>query len=230
MNEQGTKYFQVNSSESDTVESLKNSSEAGSVASGKNAIAIGANSLASGENAIAQGNHATASGVDSMALGTNSSASASNSVAIGANSSATAVNSVALGSGSVSDRDNAVSVGSAGNERQITNVAAGTAPTDAVNVSQLQGLSSTVDSKINALDDKLSAGVASAIALQAPALVVPGKTTVRAGVGYFRGQSALGVSMRQTAETGRWSLTGGVSASQKGGVAAGAAIEWVVGD
>ena len=37
-----------------------------------------------------------------------------------------------------------VSVGSAGKERRITNVAAGAMDTDAVNVSQLKGLSSTV--------------------------------------------------------------------------------------
>ena len=121
-----------------------------------------------------------------------------------------------------------VSVGSAGAERRITNVAAGSAPTDAVNVSQLQGMGSVINAKIDGLDNKLSAGVASAIALQAPALIVPGKTTVRAGVGYFRGQTAMGVSVRQTADNGRWSLTGGVSAS-KGGVAAGAGVEWVMG-
>ncbi|HBN9197443.1 TPA: YadA-like family protein, partial [Pseudomonas aeruginosa] len=60
------------------------------------------------------------------------------SVAVGKGSSATAAGSVALGAGSVADRANTVSVGAAGGERQITNVRAGTAATDAVNLSQMQ--------------------------------------------------------------------------------------------
>ncbi|MEZ1581538.1 YadA-like family protein, partial [Pseudomonas aeruginosa] len=60
------------------------------------------------------------------------------SVAVGKGSSSTAAGSVALGAGAVADRDNTVSVGSAGGERQITNVRAGTAATDAVNLSQMQ--------------------------------------------------------------------------------------------
>jgi autotransporter adhesin len=55
---------------------------------------------------------------------------------------ASADGSVALGQGSIADRSNTVSVGSAGSERQITNVAAGTADTDAVNVSQLNAVAS----------------------------------------------------------------------------------------
>jgi len=49
---------------------------------------------------------------------------------------------VAIGAGSVASTDNSVSVGSAGNTRTITNVTAGAAPTDAVNVSQLQASTS----------------------------------------------------------------------------------------
>ncbi|WP_062604541.1 YadA family autotransporter adhesin [Caballeronia calidae] len=67
-----------------------------------------------------------------------SSATGTESVAIGGNAQAAANNAVALGSNSVADRDNSVSVGAKGAERQITNVAAGTADTDAVNVSQLK--------------------------------------------------------------------------------------------
>lgn len=55
----------------------------------------------------------------------------------GSTATASGKNSVAVGQGSVADRDNSFSVGAAGNERQMTNVAAGTAPTDAVNVKQL---------------------------------------------------------------------------------------------
>ena len=199
----GTKYFHANSTEAD------------SVASGENSIAIGPKAVASGDGSVAQGYGATASATNAIALGTNANASAANSVALGANS--------------VADQANTVSVGSAGNERRITNVAPGIADTDAVNMSQLRGFNTTINNRIDDLDDKLSGGVASAIALQAPMLNVPGKTTMRFGIGYFRGEAALGVSLRKTADNGRWSLTAGVSGS-RGGVAAGAGVEWLIGN
>ncbi|MET3650371.1 YadA-like family protein [Dyella japonica] len=84
----------------------------------------GTQPVASGQRATAGGNGAVASGSSSTAVGNGAQATGSNSVAVGADA--------------VADRDNTVSVGSAGKERQITNVAAGTADTDAVNVSQLK--------------------------------------------------------------------------------------------
>jgi autotransporter adhesin len=75
-------------------------------------------------------------------------ASGANSTAIGANALASASNAVALGANAVADRADTVSVGAAGQERQITNVKAGTADTDAVNVSQLKSVG-LVDSKGN---------------------------------------------------------------------------------
>ncbi|OLL27435.1 hypothetical protein BTH42_33080, partial [Burkholderia sp. SRS-W-2-2016] len=74
----------------------------------------------------------------SVALGAGARALVDNSVALGTLANATAANAVALGHGSIADRANTVSVGAAGAERQIVNVAAGTADTDAVNVSQLK--------------------------------------------------------------------------------------------
>ncbi|MFM0674648.1 hemagluttinin domain protein, partial [Paraburkholderia sediminicola] len=79
--------------------------------------------------------------------------SAANSVALGSNSTTTAnlsaagynPGSTAL-SGIASAANGEVSVGSAGKERRITNVAAGSAATDAVNVSQLM----SEDAKVNA--------------------------------------------------------------------------------
>jgi trimeric autotransporter adhesin len=75
-----------------------------------------------------------------------SSATGANSVAIGGAAVASANNAIALGANSVADRANSVSVGAAGSERQVTNVAAGTAATDAVNVGQLNAVSTTVAS------------------------------------------------------------------------------------
>ncbi|MEI4787829.1 YadA-like family protein [Pseudomonas aeruginosa] len=93
------------------------------------------------------------------------------SVAVGKGSSATAAGSVALGAGSVADRANTVSVGAAGGgERQITNVRAGTAGTDAVNLSQMQAadlqtLNSAnhyTDQRIDALDNSFNDALAGA--------------------------------------------------------------------
>jgi phosphoglycerate kinase len=62
-------------------------------------------------------------------------------------------NSVALGAGSTTgERANIVSVGTAGSERQITNVAAGTAGTDAVNMTQLDA----VDQRLDDFGDSVS--------------------------------------------------------------------------
>nr|WP_246012076.1 YadA-like family protein [Hydromonas duriensis] len=215
------------------------STETDSVASGTNSMAFGPNAVASGTNAVAQGNGATASGTNSMALGTNANASSDNSVALGSNSVAngstlsnTAYNP---GSGAIAGTTpvGEVSVGAAGAERRITNVAAGSEDTDAVNVSQLRSLANTinanVDNKLNDLDDKLSARIAASLALEA-APYIPGKLTYYSGVGYSGGQTALGVSLRKTADNGRWSISGGVAGSDKGGVNARIGVAGIIGD
>ena len=91
-----------------------------------------------------------ATGADSVAIGGNAQATAANSVALGANATTTANLGLAAynpGTGALAGAApvGEVSVGSAGAERRITNVAAGAAPTDAVNVSQLQAVSSQLN-------------------------------------------------------------------------------------
>jgi autotransporter adhesin len=81
--------------------------------------------------------HANSSLADALASGMDS-------VAIGPMAVAHAANAVALGKGAVADRANTVSVGAAGSERQIVNVAKGTQDTDAVNVSQLKGVTDSL--------------------------------------------------------------------------------------
>lgn len=92
-----------------------------------------------GANSAAGGAGAVASGGNSTAVGNGSAASGNGSTAIGNGATASGDGSIAIGVGSVASDSNTLSVGSAGNERRITNVAAGVNPTDAVNVSQLQG-------------------------------------------------------------------------------------------
>ncbi|AMU09014.1 hypothetical protein A2T82_22365 [Burkholderia cenocepacia] len=126
---------------------------------GTQAVALGANAQANGDYALAVGNNgAQAIGDGSIAVGNaaNVRAGSTNAIAmgtganvargvegamaLGANTTAGAANSVALGANAFSNRANSVSVGRAGAERQIVNVAAGTQATDAVNVSQLKGV------------------------------------------------------------------------------------------
>ncbi|MFM0556253.1 YadA-like family protein, partial [Paraburkholderia sediminicola] len=101
----------------------------------------------------------SATGTDAVAIGGNAQAAAANSVALGSNSTTTAnlsaagynPGSTAL-SGIASAANGEVSVGSAGKERRITNVAAGSAATDAVNVSQLM----SEDAKVNTINNNVN--------------------------------------------------------------------------
>ncbi|MFM0317029.1 YadA-like family protein [Paraburkholderia nemoris] len=97
----------------------------------------------------------SATGTDAMAIGPNAKATASNSVALGANSTTTANLASAAylaSSGTLLGATPAgeVSLGSVGKERRLTNVAAGSAGTDAVNVSQLQAAVTSASSTASA--------------------------------------------------------------------------------
>jgi len=119
----------------------------------------------------------------------------------------------------------------------IHNLAPGVQGTDAANVNQVNaGVASAnayTDARVNRLDERLDkvarnayAGVASAMAVQMPGTYVPGKTVMRVGTAVFKGEGAVGVSFRRTAESNTWSLTGGVGVSSAG-VAATVGAEWV---
>ena len=197
-----------------------------------------------GTDAVAGGAGAEASGSNSAAIGTRARASGANATALGNGSSAQAQNSVALGANSVADRANSVSVGSAGSERQITNVAAGTAPTDAVNVSQLQQSMGDIsnqfydytDSRYNALrhdlkkqDDILSAGIAGAMAMATlPQPHSAGASMATVGLGNYRGQGALAIGVSRISDNGKWvtKLQGSTSSQGDPGVAVGIGYQW----
>ncbi|MDP9992677.1 autotransporter adhesin [Variovorax boronicumulans] len=294
------------------------------VVNGNNGVGIGNGAVVqqSAPGGIAVGQGATSHLADSIAMGTGASAAGVQGVAMGAGSSVTQAGGVALGAGSVASTAAgvagyvpptatdaqriaigattstlaAVSVGNAasGQFRQITGVAAGTADSDAVNVSQLRGVQGTVaaidqstvkydsnpdgsvnynsvsmggsnatgpvtvhnvapgvagtdavnvnqlnalggglNNRINAVNDRIDgveknayAGVAAAMALQMPGSYVPGKTVMRIGAGSFKGENAVGISFRRTAENNAWSITGGVATS-RAGVGATVGAEWV---
>ena len=159
---------------------------------------------ASGANSTAGGYGAVASGVSSVALGNNASASSTNSVAVGYGAVSTGSNSVALGAGS-SDGGaaNVVSVGSPGHERTITNVAPGVNPTDAVNVSQLDGLLNGVGDAINRV--RLQAQAGTALSLAASGLRYdsrPGTTSIAGAASGYANHAGIAFGLGHTSDNG----------------------------
>src|SRR3546814_2063014 len=62
--------------------------------------------------------------------------------------------------------------------------------------------------------DEANAGIAAAIAMEA-APYLPDHITYAIGSGYYGNQGAIGVTLRATAENGRWSVTTGASTSER---------------
>ncbi|KVH53707.1 adhesin [Burkholderia sp. MSMB1072] len=175
------------------------------------------------------GDGSGATGSNSMALGQNSSASGNGSLALGNNATASGQNSVALGNGSVADRDNTVSVGAPGQERQITHVAPGTAPTDAVNVQQLNDHIGSVRSDMDHYRRDASGGIASAVAIaNLPQASLAGESMVSVAGGTYSGQSAVAFGVSTATRNGRWVVKASGSTNTRGTVAvgAGAGYRW----
>lgn len=196
-----------------------NATALASTALGSQAIASGVASTALGHNSDATGLASTAVGVSAQATATGATAvgrianaSGLNATALGSGASATATNSVALGTGSVANQANTVSVGAVGAERRIVNVAAGTATTDAVNLGQLNSVSTSLGSSITALQtdtvtlfdvtDRLrgdvrdaNEGVAMALAMDSPNVPAGAKFALSGGVGYFKNRAAFAAAI-----------------------------------
>lgn len=96
----------------------------------------------------------------------------------------------------------------------------------AVDLRQSSGVLQDLNQRIDGVARDAYAGVAAAMAVQTPGAFLPGKTVVRVGTAMFKGESALGVSMRRTSENSGWSLTGGVGVS-RAGLAVALGAEWV---
>ncbi|UXU85357.1 YadA family autotransporter adhesin [Burkholderia sp. S-53] len=151
--------------------------------------------------------------------------------AIGSTATATGKNAVAVGQGSVADRDNSFSVGAKGSERQITNVAAGTAPTDAVNVQQLNDnftaastqAKSYTDQRIgqvynsfNDLKKDMYGGVASAMAVAGlPQPTGAGRSMVSAATANYHGQQGFAAGYSYVTESNRWVVKASVTGNSR---------------
>jgi autotransporter adhesin len=132
-------------------------------ANAEQALALGSNETwAIGRSSIAIGDGVKVRAENSIAIGRNAMvpANARNALALGAEASvaAEAIGSVALGHGAVADRGNAISIGGGMvGTRQIIHVAAGTEPSDAVNVAQLQEAIAAMRAEIQSLRSQLGA-------------------------------------------------------------------------
>ncbi|WP_051954117.1 YadA family autotransporter adhesin, partial [Xenophilus azovorans] len=142
----------------------------------------------------------------------------------------------------------AVSVGNAANGqyRQITGVAAGSADSDAVNVSQLKATNSVVNQlstqsayqnyQIGALNNRLGeveriaySGTAMAFAMAGTYLptLYPGEKAVGIGLGAYKGYGAVGLTFKALSNDGTMSWGAGVSTTGKDwGVNAGIGWKW----
>ncbi|KWE24621.1 hemagglutinin [Burkholderia cepacia] len=150
---------------------------------------------------------------------------------IGSTATATGKNAVAVGQGSVADRDNSFSVGAKGSERQVTNVAAGTAPTDAVNVQQLNDNLSTATSQakgytdqrigqvynsFNDLKKDMYGGVASAMAVAGlPQPTGAGRSMVSAATSNYHGQQGFAAGYSYVTESNRWVVKASVTGNTR---------------
>ncbi|MEI4482924.1 YadA-like family protein [Phyllobacterium sp. CCNWLW183] len=164
-----SKYFHANSVAGDSLAVGAESIAVGptTVVNGDNGVGIGNGAIvdqtAPGGTAIGQGAHVLLA--DGIALGTQATAAGIQSVALGAGADSNHINSVALGAQSVTTVGaqtgytafalaapqtsfGEVSIGGVGTERKLTNLAAGSAETDAVNVSQLRGLGTQITNNL----------------------------------------------------------------------------------
>ncbi|MBB6182791.1 YadA family autotransporter adhesin [Oleiagrimonas soli] len=238
-------------------------------ASGDNSAAGGSGATASGSDSTAVGNGATASASNAVALGAGSVADRDNTVSVGADGNERQITHVAAGTeatdavnveqlqastqGTVRydtttqnqvDYSNVTLGGPNGGTTTIHNVAAGTAPTDAVNVSQLNnGIDQAVswanqytDQQVAGFNDRLSrvnqhaqAGVASAMAMAGlPQAYLPGRNMASVAAGSFHGESSIAVGVSMISDNGRWvyKLSGTANTRGDTGMSVGAGIQW----
>src|SRR5690606_1213340 len=120
--------------------------------------------------------------------------------------------------------------------KKITNLGAGTAPTDAVNLGQLEtatnGLQNQVNQvrgDLNRLNNKLSAGVAAAMATAGlPQAYLPGKSMAAIAGGTYNGESGFAIGVSTISDNGSWvlKLSGNTNSRGDYGGAVGAGDQW----
>jgi trimeric autotransporter adhesin len=123
-------------------------------------------------------------------------------------------------------------------------VAAGTAPTDAANVGQLNAGVQTAenwaqnytnqqlsnfDHSLNTVANRANAGVASAMAMAGlPQAYQPNQNAAAVAFGNYHGETGIAVGLSTVTESGRWIYKLNFSDNTRGdaGVSVGAAVVW----
>ena len=120
--------------------------------------------------------------------------------------------------------------------KRIVNVGAATAPTDAVNLGQLEAVGSNLQGQINSvrgdmnrLNNKLSAGVAAAMATAGlPQAYLPGKSMMAIAGGTYNGESGFAIGLSTVSDNGSWVLKLSGNSNSRGdyGGAVGVGYQW----
>ncbi|CAM4378938.1 YadA-like family protein [Kerstersia similis] len=120
--------------------------------------------------------------------------------------------------------------------QRIVNLADGQAPNDAVNVSQLEAATGNLQNQVNnvrgdlhKLDNKLSAGVAAAMATAGlPQAYLPGKSMAAIAGGTWNGESGFAIGVSTISDNGKWvmKLSGNTSSRGDFGGAVGVGYQW----
>ncbi|EEI4753368.1 autotransporter adhesin SadA [Salmonella enterica] len=234
-----TKYFKTNT---DGVDAN---------AQGKDSVAIGSGSIAAAENSVALGTNSVADEANTVSVGSSTQQRRITNVAAGVNNT-DAVNVAQLKAseaGSVRYETNAdgsvnysvlnLGDGSGGTTR-IGNVSAAVNDTDAVNYAQLKRSAEEantytdqkmgeMNSKIKGVENKMSGGIASAMAMAGlPQAYAPGANMTSIAGGTFNGESAVAIGVSMVSESGGWvyKLQGTSNSQGDYSAAIGAGFQW----
>ncbi|EKN5440487.1 trimeric autotransporter adhesin SadA [Salmonella enterica] len=234
-----TKYFKTNT---DGVDAN---------AQGADSVAIGSGSIAAAENSVALGTNSVADEANTVSVGSSTQQRRITNVAAGVNNT-DAVNVAQLKAseaGSVRYETNAdgsvnysvlnLGDGSGGTTR-IGNVSAAVNDTDAVNYAQLKRSveeantytdqkMGEMNSKIKGVENKMSGGIASAMAMAGlPQAYAPGANMTSIAGGTFNGESAVAIGVSMVSESGGWvyKLQGTSNSQGDYSAAIGAGFQW----
>ncbi|EAN9689090.1 autotransporter adhesin SadA [Salmonella enterica] len=234
-----TKYFKTNT---DGVDAN---------AQGADSVAIGSGSIAAAENSVALGTNSVADEANTVSVGSSTQQRRITNVAAGVNNT-DAVNVAQLKAseaGSVRYETNAdgsvnysvlnLGDGSGGTTR-IGNVSAAVNDTDAVNYAQLKRSveeantytdqkMGEMNSKIKVVENKMSGGIASAMAMAGlPQAYAPGANMTSIAGGTFNGESAVAIGVSMVSESGGWvyKLQGTSNSQGDYSAAIGAGFQW----
>ncbi|EFV3952160.1 autotransporter adhesin SadA [Salmonella enterica] len=234
-----TKYFKTNTDGADAN------------AQGADSVAIGSGSIAAAENSVALGTNSVADEANTVSVGSSTQQRRITNVAAGVNNT-DAVNVAQLKAseaGSVRYETNAdgsvnysvlnLGDGSGGTTR-IGNVSAAVNDTDAVNYAQLKRSveeantytdqkMGEMNSKIKGVENKMSGGIASAMAMAGlPQAYAPGANMTSIAGSTFNGESAVAIGVSMVSESGGWvyKLQGTSNSQGDYSAAIGAGFQW----